>query len=140
MSFNPNPSKQAQEVIFSRKVNKGSHPLWPLITHSLSGYVTKTSGCYTCNRLSFEEQLRLVFSKINRITGLLHKLQCLIPRSTILTIYKISVRPHLNYGDIIYEKEKIESIQYNACLGISITGAIRSKTLLLISCWGSSRF
>ena len=27
MSFNPNHSKQGQEVIFSRKVNKDPHPL-----------------------------------------------------------------------------------------------------------------
>ena len=26
ISFNPDPSKQGQEVIFSRKVNKGPHP------------------------------------------------------------------------------------------------------------------
>ena len=26
MSFNPDPSKQAQEVIFSRKINKPIHP------------------------------------------------------------------------------------------------------------------
>ena len=26
MSFNPDPSKQGQEVIFSRKVNKDPHP------------------------------------------------------------------------------------------------------------------
>ena len=26
MSFNPDPSKQAQEVIFSREVNKDSQP------------------------------------------------------------------------------------------------------------------
>ena len=26
MSFNPDPSKQAQEVIFSRKLNKDYHP------------------------------------------------------------------------------------------------------------------
>ena len=26
MSFNPDPSKQVHEVIFSRKVNKDSHP------------------------------------------------------------------------------------------------------------------
>ena len=29
MSFNPDRSKQAQEVIFSRKLKKGSHP--PLV-------------------------------------------------------------------------------------------------------------
>ena len=53
------------------------------------------------NHLSFEEHLRLLFSKINRTNGLLRTLQCLIPRSELLTIYKTSVRPHLYYGDII---------------------------------------
>ena len=27
MSFNPDPSKQAQEMIFSRKIKKPSHPV-----------------------------------------------------------------------------------------------------------------
>ena len=27
MRFNPDPKKQAQEVIFSRKINKTDHPL-----------------------------------------------------------------------------------------------------------------
>ena len=56
------------------------------------------------NRLSFEEHLRLVFSKINGTAGLLRKLRCLIPRSTLLTICKTFVWPHLDYGDIIYVK------------------------------------
>ena len=49
--------------------------------------------------------------------GLLYQLQCLIPRSALLTIYKTFFRPHLDYGDIIYEKaydssfhQKIESV------------------------------
>ena len=55
----------------------------------------------------------------------------------MLTIYKSFVRPHLDYGDIIYDQpqnesfcNKLESIQYNAAL--AITGAIRgtSKTKL----------
>ena len=64
-----------------------------------------------------EEHVRLVFSKINRNMGLLCQLQCLIPRSALLTIYKTFFRPHLDYGDIIYEKaydsffhQKIESV------------------------------
>ena len=55
------------------------------------------------NRLSFEEHLRLVVSKINRTLGLLRKLQCLIPRSTLLTIYKTFIRPQFDYGDTIYD-------------------------------------
>ena len=46
-----------------------------------------------------------------------------------MTLYKSFLQPHLDYGDIIYDKpfnnsfqNKIKSIQYNACL--AITGAI----------------
>ena len=49
--------------------------------------------------------------------------------NAMLTIYKSFVRPHLDYGDIIYDQRqnesfcnKLESIQYNAAL--AITGAI----------------
>ena len=134
MSFNPDPSKQAVEVIFSRKVSKTVTP--PLTFNNSIVYQAtslKYLGIILANRLSFEELLRLVFSKINRTIGLLRKLQCLIPRSPLLTIYKTFVRPHLDYSDIIYEKaynsffhQKIESVQYNACL--EITGAIRGTS------------
>ena len=47
----------------------------------------------------------------------------LLPRSSLLTIYKLSVRPHLDYGDEIYDQcnnscfsDKIETVQYNAAL------------------------
>ena len=50
----------------------------------------------------------------------------LLPRSTLLTIHKSFVRPHLDYGDVIYDQpnnsrlsDKIESVQYNAALAIS---------------------
>ena len=133
-SFNPEIIKQAQEVIFSRKVNMDSHP--PL-TFNNSTVFQATSKKHLSiilnNRLSFEEHLRLVFSKINKTISLLRKLQCLIPRSALLTIYKTFVRPYLDYGDIIYEKaynssfhQKIESAQYNACL--VITSAIRGTS------------
>ena len=58
-------------------------------------------------------------------------------RDALLTIYKSFVRPHLDYGDIIYDQpqnesfcNKLESIQYNAAL--AITGATQgtSKTKL----------
>ena len=47
----------------------------------------------------------------------------------VLVIYKTFARPHLDYGDVIYEKvfnqsfhKKLESVQYNAAL--AMTGAI----------------
>ena len=54
-------------------------------------------------------------------------------RSSLLTIYKSFVRPHLDYGDVIYDQpnssslsDKIESVQYNAVL--AITNAIRGTS------------
>ena len=51
----------------------------------------------------------------------------------MLTVYKSFVRPHLDYGDIIYDQaynvsfhHKLESIQYNSAL--AITGAIRGTS------------
>ena len=61
--------------------------------------------------------------------GLLKKLSNLLPRQALVIIYKAFIRLHLDYGDVLYDQvfntsfhAKIESIQYNACLGI--TGAI----------------
>ena len=36
--------------------------------------------------------------------GLLHKFQNTLPRQALITIYKAFVRPHLDYGDILYEQ------------------------------------
>ena len=89
MSFNPDPSKEAQRVIFSRKVNKDSHPSLTFNNSIVYQVMSqKHLGIIHENRVSFEEHLRLVFSKTNRTIGLLCKLQCLIPRSTLLTLCK----------------------------------------------------
>ena len=62
--------------------------------------------------------------------GLLRKFQQILPRSSLLTIYKtFIIRSRLNNADIIYNQaynstfhDKLESIQYNA--GLAITDAI----------------
>ena len=56
------------------------------------------------NRLSFEEHLRLVFNKINKTKGLLRKVQCVIPRSTLLIMHESILRFRFDYGDIKYKK------------------------------------
>ena len=70
--------------------------------------------------------------KISKTIGLLLKLQTFLTRAALITIYKASIRPHLDYGDILYDQaymyfhQKLKSIQYNACL--AITGAIRGTS------------
>ena len=79
--------------------------------------------------LSFDGHLISVQSKTNKTIGLLCKLQNTLPRQALITIYKAFVRPHLDYGDILYDQaynasfhQKLEKIQYYTCK--EITGAI----------------
>ena len=81
-------------------------------------------------KLDFQEHVKIIFSKVNKTIGLLRKLHHILPRSPSVTIYKSFLRPHLDYGDIIYDPaynasfhQKLDSIQYNAAL--AITSAIR---------------
>ena len=57
-------------------------------------------------------------------TGLLQKLQPIVPRTSLLTIYKSFIRPHLDYGDVVYDQpsndvfsNKFETVQYMHCFG-----------------------
>ena len=84
-------------------------------------------GILIDNRLSFKEHLKLVFSKIKKPIALLCKLQCLISRSALNTIYKIYARPRLDYGYVILEEtynsssyQEIKSVQYNGELGLGL--------------------
>ena len=136
MSFNPDPSKQAQEVIFSHKINKPNHP--PLtfnnnVIDSISHQ--KHLGVILDQKLNFQEHIEQILSKINRSLGLLRKFNSILPRSSLLTIYKAFIRPHLDYGDIIFDQafnnsfqSKMENIQYKACL--AITGAIQGTSMV----------
>ena len=64
---------------------------------------------------------------------MMKKLSTSVSRQSLLTIYKLFVRPNLGYGDIIYDKphkgsfiEKIERVEYSACL--VITGAFKGTS------------
>ena len=72
-------------------------------------------------------------NKANQTIGLLRKLQNILPHEPLLTIYKSFIRPHLDYGDVIYDQhynnsfhQKLESIRYNAALAIA--GAVRGSS------------
>ena len=85
-------------------------------------------------KVTFEEHLNNVLIKVNKAVDLLHKLRRnILPRTTLITVYRAFIRLHLDYGDVLYNqafnnsfKEKLESIQYNACL--ALTGAVRGTS------------
>ena len=71
--------------------------------------------------------------KLVNLLVLLTSSENILPRPSLLQIYKSFVRPQLDYGDIIYDKafigsfqKNLESIQYNAAL--VITGTIRGTS------------
>ena len=84
-------------------------------------------------KLDISLHLKNVQNKVNKTIGLLRKLQDTLPRTSLITIFKLFIRPHLDYGDIIYDRayntsfhQNIESIQYNTAL--AITGAVRGTS------------
>ena len=82
MSFNPDPNKQAQELIFSRKVQTTNHP--SLFFNE--NVVPKTTlqkhlGMFLDSKLNFSEHLKTIFQKTNKTIGLLRKLQTRLPRA-----------------------------------------------------------
>ena len=124
----------AQEVIFSRKINKIDHPLLYFNENLVKSSSTqKHLGMILDTKLDFSLHLKNVQNKVNKTIGLLRKLQDTLPRTSLITIFKSFIRPHLDYGDIIYDRayntsfhQNIESIQYNAAL--AITGAVRGTS------------
>ena len=134
MSFNPDISKQTHEVIFSRKNLLTFHP--PLTFNSIPVAQTncqKHLGMQLDKKLNFDEHLSKVESEVNKTIDIIRKLQNILPRPALLTIFRSFIRPHLDYGDIIYDKAynesfhaKLESLQYNTSL--AITGAIKGSS------------
>ena len=134
MSFNPDPTKQAQEIIFSRKTSQRNHP-GLMFNNSIVNVTSihKHLGMILDSKLSFDEHLKSVLKRISKTVGLFRKFQGILPRTSLITIYKSFVRPHLDYGGIIYNQafnesfhQRIESIQYNAAA--AIIGAIRGTS------------
>ena len=75
MSFNPDPKKQAQEVIFSRKSEAILHP--PLVFNNDNVIQTTSQKPLVIildTRLSFEKHLETVLCKINKTIALIRKL------------------------------------------------------------------
>ena len=69
------------------------------------------------SKLDFKEYIQNVLNKVSKTIGLLRKLQKILPRTPLMTIYKSFIRSYLDYEDIIYDQEynvsfhqKIQSI------------------------------
>ena len=93
----------------------------------------KHLGIVLDSKLNFNAHVDQKIKKCNRVIGLIRRLSVALPQNVLLTIYNSFVRPHLDYGDILYDKpnnenfqNKLEKVQYRACL--AITGAIQGTS------------
>ena len=84
-------------------------------------------------QLNFNENIQSKMNKCCEMIGVVKRISGNLPRDALLRIYKSFIRPHLDYGAIIYDKpnnesfkNKIENVQYKAC--IAITGAIQGTS------------
>ena len=85
------------------------------------------------DKLSFDAHAQNKISKCNKIIVIVKQLSAILPRDSLLTPYKMLIRPHPDYANIIYDRpnnelfcKNIESVQYKACL--ATTGTIQGTS------------
>ena len=147
VEFNPDPNKQATELLFSCKKNSPNHsPLFFNGTVVPKVNEQKHLGLTLDLKLSFERHLNEKIMKAKRIVGIKKYLSSFLPLKTLDQMYKALVRSNLDYCDTIYHMpalnnqinlgvmltslmETVERTQYQAALAITgaWTGSNRSK-------------
>ena len=117
MVFNPDPTKQATEVLFSCKKMKPNHP--QLMFNGTA--VTKVNeqkhlGLILESDLSFDKYLNEKMIKAKKYIGILKHLSKFLPLKTLDQMYKAFVRSHLDYCDIIYHIPPVSNQPPLGCL------------------------
>ena len=118
MIFNPDTSKQVQEIVFSRKANASNYKNVyfnnvPVIKENIQKHLRLLLD----SKPSFFDHINEQNKKATKGVNVIRKIHLLLPLSSLLTIYKSFVRPHLDYGDVIYDQpnnsrlsDKIKSV------------------------------
>ena len=130
MQFNPDKNKQAVQVIFSQKKETVAHPS---LFFNGSEVVVKVEhkhlGMTLDSKLSFQSHVREAIIKARKGIEIIPFLSKYVSRDVLDQIYKLYVRPHLDYGDIIHHRhdpefkleftKRFESTQFSAALAVS---------------------
>ena len=137
MSFNPDPNKQAVEMLFSHKRSEQNHP--PLFFNNVlvaSASDHKHLGIILDCKLLLTKHISEKVAKARKGIGIIRHLSFHVPLDVLDQLYKLFVRPLLDYCDIIYHvpantnpfhssislkysMQSIESTQYQAALSVS---------------------
>ena len=85
---------------------------------------------------NFSNFIKDKISKVRKAISILRKLYNILPRNSLIRLYKSFIRSHLDYGLIIFDQQEnesfckeIESVDYNGTLAITeeIQGTSREK-------------
>ena len=103
MLFNPDLMKQAVEITFSTKGNSIYHPVLrfsnvPVATVDEHKHLKVILDL----KMSFASRIQAATLKCRRGIGKIKFLSTYLPRKTLEQLYKSYVRPHLDYGDVLY--------------------------------------
>ena len=108
MSFNPDPTKSAEEIIFSHKRARPVHP--PLFFNNIEVKQVndhKHLGLTLDSKLTFVNHISVKVSKALKGVGAIKYLSSYVPVKTLDQIYKMSVRLHLDFCEVLYHTLKI---------------------------------
>ena len=114
MSFNPDPTKPAEEILFSQKNSKIAHP--PLYFNGIEvKRVTehKHLGLILDPKLNFAAHLREKSATAKKGIGLIKLLRSYLPIKALNLIYKARIRSHFDYCDFIYHIPELETNERN---------------------------
>ena len=93
MSFKSEPTKPIQEVIFSRKLKTVPHPSITFNNQPINLYTAQKHLVLVLDsKLTFNEHMKHISSKVNKSIGLLRKFHPVLPRSSFFTICKTFIR------------------------------------------------
>ena len=110
MSFNPDPAKQAEQVIFSTEVFKVEHPAIYFCGSEVETVPHhKHIGLILDETLNFAEHIKEAIIKVRRDIGIIRFLLKYVHHDVSDQMYKLYVRPNLDYGDVVYHNQ-------NSCL------------------------
>ena len=103
MSFNPDPTKPAEEILFSQKRIPQEHP--PLYFNGIE--VKRVSehkhlGLIFDPKLNCAAHLKEKSGKAKKGIGMIKQLRAYLPTNVLDQIYKMRVRSHLDFCDFIY--------------------------------------
>ena len=97
MSFIPDPSKQAKEIVCSKKRYTTQLPVLMFNNNVISSTDShKHLGMILDSKLSFIKHLKEKISIANKGIGIIRRLYNFLPRFTRINTYKVYVRPHLD--------------------------------------------